>query len=224
MINLFCDGACEPKNPGGVATYGWIAYERQEDESNGKVLASGKDVVADGGKNATNNYAEYCGLGFALRWLQGQKYTDSIFVYLDSKLVVHQVLKEWKCNPEHLQKLRQRIWDLAKEMHLYTCNPKQKQTIEECGIQEKDQRYLVLQWIPREQNEAADALSKEAFVEHQERHGRSTRVPERRKKKAKAEVRCHGCGWKGSHTELLDDEDKDALVCPRCETSGIVAC
>jgi len=227
-INLYCDGACEPKNPGGVASYGWIMYERLEDGSNGPVLATEKKVVADGGKKATNNFAEYCGLGFALLWLQGQKYGGSIYVYSDSKLVIHQVAKEWKCNKEHLKKLRQRIWDIAGQMHLYICTPKQKQTIEESHLAEKDQRWLVLQWVKRDKNEAADALSTEAFVEFQAARGRSTKFPSRSKKPVSISppdntpCHCEGCGWKGSISELISDDDKDAFVCPTCNTIGIV--
>ena len=35
LVIIHCDGLCEP-NPGGVATYGWIA----RDEDTGKVLKS----------------------------------------------------------------------------------------------------------------------------------------------------------------------------------------
>ena len=42
-----------------------------------------------------------------------------------------------------------------------------------------------------------------------------------KKKKNKNErIRCDGCGWKGFLDELEEDEDKDALVCPRCGTIG----
>lgn len=180
-INLFCDGGCEPKNPGGVATYGWVIYERRDDGSNGNKLAFDKKVVADGGKLATNNYAEYCGLGFALRFLKDKEYQGSVYVYSDSKLLVNQVTMDWKCNKPHLQKLRKRIWDIADEMHLYPCSPTELKVIKESGLQDDGHGFLVLQWIPREQNEEADALSKKAFVEHQQAKGRSTRIPNRGK-------------------------------------------
>lgn len=178
-INLYCDGGCEPKNPGGVATYGWVLYERHENGNNGHRLAQGKNVVADGGKLATNNYAEYCGLGFALRFLKDKGYQGSIYVFSDSKLIVNQVTNDWKCNKTHLQKLRQRIWDIADEMKLYVCSPQELQVIQESSLQDDGHGFLVLQWIPREQNEEADALSNEAFVEHQQARGRSTRIPKR---------------------------------------------
>lgn len=180
-INLYCDGACEPKNPGGVATYGWVLYERLENGSNGSRLTKGMNVVVDGGKLATNNYAEYCGLGFALRFLKDKGYQGSVYVFSDSKLLVNQVANEWKCNKQHLRKLRQRIWDIADEMKLYPCSPTELQIIKESGLQDDGYGFLVLQWIPREQNEEADALSKKAFVEHQQAKGRSTRIPNRGK-------------------------------------------
>jgi len=140
-LHLAFDGSCEPKNPGGVASIGWLI----NDKLTGKRLAQGAQVVADGGKLATNNFAEYCALGFPLRWLKEQGWRGQLLVTGDSKLVVCQVKREWNCNAEHLQKLRQRVWDLFEEMEL------------ERG------KNLIVRWVPREENEDADALGRDRY-------------------------------------------------------------
>jgi ribonuclease HI len=52
---LFFDGACEPTNPGGIASFGFLLV------ANGKDITFGKGVVGRG-RAFTNNVAEYEGL------------------------------------------------------------------------------------------------------------------------------------------------------------------
>jgi ribonuclease HI len=54
----------------------------------------------------------------------------------DSKLVVHQVSGMWRCHKPHLDEVRERAWSVLAQV--VTC------------------------WIPREENEEADLLSKDA--------------------------------------------------------------
>jgi ribonuclease HI len=107
------DGGCEPKNPGGVATCGWVIY----DPSN-KILAEEARVVQDGGPLATNNYAEYCGLGFALKWLREQEWRGELNVQADSQLLVNQVTEKWQCKAKHLIPLRNKIWEHLEALNL----------------------------------------------------------------------------------------------------------
>jgi ribonuclease HI len=134
------DGSCEPKNPGGVGTYGWII------DRDGQRVASGSGCNSKGGPGSTNNVSEYAGLGFALRWLADHPGTmqpgDTLVLRGDSKLVVEQLAGRWKCNKEHLQKLKQRCLELLVGF----------------GGQWRTE------WIPREQNTEADALSQQAYV------------------------------------------------------------
>lgn len=133
------DGACEPVNPGGVATCGWTI--RCGDE----LLEAGCCEVCRG-VNATNNVAEWSALGFALRWLLDH-HTDVqpkvIELVGDSQLVVNQLNDSWRCNAPHLQKLRERCKAILEELHV----------------------TWTARWIPREQNEEADALSRRAYEE-----------------------------------------------------------
>lgn len=139
VLTIQFDGSCEPNNPGGVATAGFLILE------NGIVIASEAKFVRRG-TGATNNLAEWSALGFALRWLLDHRSCagDELILQGDSKLVVEQIAGRWKCNKDHLQKLKQRCLVLLAEIKPISWKS---------------------EWIPREQNSAADALSQRAYVE-----------------------------------------------------------
>lgn len=143
-IRVFFDGACEPCNPGGVATCGWVIYGVDD-----LVLTEGSLVVGDG-PNTTNNVAEYNALGFSLRWLTDHldKIVDAgqVNIFGDSRLVVEQVGGNWKCNKDHLRALRDRCRELMESL--------------------RKTHVVTLRWVPREENEAADALSRRAYESH----------------------------------------------------------
>jgi len=160
-ITLWFDGACEPRNPGGVASCGWIV------EIEGNEIESGCKVVAEG-QTATNNLAEWSALGLGLRWildhqaelpqlpedLTGSKGLPAAMLTIrgDSQLVVNQLKRNWACNKEHLRRLRDRCLEILAELNM----------------------NWVAEWIPREQNERSDALSRKAY---EQRTGK--RFPER---------------------------------------------
>ena len=133
---LFTDGSCEPVNPGGIAISAWAIY------SDSHLLAEHAQVVRNGGPQATNNFAEYCALGFALRWLLDQHWQGTLHAKSDSQLLVNQVQDKWQCKKPHLRKLRDRIWELMEQLHL-----------------QKD----CISWIPREENDYADALCRQVY-------------------------------------------------------------
>lgn len=139
VVTLHFDGACEPRNPGGVATGGWII--QREDRN---LVVRGCAEFARGPK-ATNNFAEWCALGCGLRAMLDRidDFAGCVLkIYGDSQLVINQLNRDWACNKEHLQKLRQRCDAILQELRLPA---------------------WIAEWIPREQNEAADALSREAY-------------------------------------------------------------
>lgn len=151
-LRIHFDGACEPKNPGGWATYGFVIT----DSADGTVIkAQGGLAYKQGHKMATNNCAEYAALGFALKFLEEEKWKGTLEIFGDSKLVVEQVNDNWACNKDHLQILRERVWSLLKAV----------------GEQ------WTIAWVPREENEAADTLSRSAYEE-----ATGLKFPERRKK------------------------------------------
>lgn len=62
---------------------------------------------------ATNNVAEYQAVITAVKWLKDfsqENEIDKIEFYLDSKLVVEQIKKNWKINEDHLRSLAQEAW------------------------------------------------------------------------------------------------------------------
>jgi len=92
MIILWFDGACEPKNPGGTASYGFIVkQDHNEIYRESKIVCSGPE--------ASNNVAEYNGLLNALRWLYKNGHKDSqIICKGDSRLVIEQINGRWNMN------------------------------------------------------------------------------------------------------------------------------
>jgi ribonuclease HI len=140
-LELWFDGACEPVNPGGTASCGWIVYRVEGNEK--ERIASGSNVVRRGGPLATNNYAEWCGVGCGLRWMldnmKDECHLAKLIVIGDSQLVLNQLSGKWKCKKPHLQALKRRVDEIIQQL--------------------KFERVEV-RWIPREQNKEADTLSK----------------------------------------------------------------
>lgn len=139
IATIHFDGACEPVNPGGVATGGWIVRDC------GQMLLA-QSRMFKRGEGATNNYAEWCALGCGLRALLTHRdmiLANHLYIYGDSMLVINQLNRKWKCNKEHLRKLRDRCEELLKDIGM----------------------MWTAEWIPRECNSEADELSREAYEE-----------------------------------------------------------
>lgn len=130
------DGACEPPKGGGVAAYGYVV-EGEGIYYEGRGLA-----VKPFSPHATNNVAEYAGAICALEWLAGQRYDGNVTLTGDSQLVVRQMLGEYEVRAPHLRAYYDRLRQLVGKF-----------------------RHVDFVWVPREQNQHADALSKEALVE-----------------------------------------------------------
>ena len=86
----------------------------------------------------TNNEAEYTALILLLKAAK-ERGVKELKIYGDSKLVDSQVSKLWKINLPHLRALAQEAWSLMEGMK------------------------VTLEWIPREKNKKADALSNEGI-------------------------------------------------------------
>ena len=139
---LLCiDGGCEP-NPGGVVACAWVIYD-----ANKRVLAEESRIVCDGGERATNNYAEYCALGFALKWLRQHEWRGDLTVRGDSQLLINQVAGKWKCRSSNLIPLRDRIWEYLDA--LFNC----------AGVS----KPCKFTWISRDENTYAHKLIERAY-------------------------------------------------------------
>jgi ribonuclease HI len=91
----------------------------------------------------SNNVAEYKSLIIALEWLEAIGYLETpVLVRGDSKLVIEQMSGRWKIKTGFYAAQARKAKELAARF--------------------KDIRY---QWIPREENEKADSLSRKESPE-----------------------------------------------------------
>lgn len=138
MITIHFDGLCQPKNPGGIATYGFVVHEGR------KRLHEECGLAAEPWTpGATNNVAEYTAVVKALEWAEGAGLARRpVVVYGDSDLVVKQLTGEYKVRAPNLVGLFTRARELAERF--------------------ADVRF---EWIPRARNAEADALTNRAYAE-----------------------------------------------------------
>jgi ribonuclease HI len=137
VIEVHFDGLCDP-NPGGIATFGFLV------RADGKLLHEAwGPACPPRDPGATNNVAEYTGLLRALEWLVAQKMTAGpVLVRGDSDLVIRQMKGEWKVKDPALGRLFAKARELAFRFP-----------------------SLRFEWVPRERNTDADALTNRAFRE-----------------------------------------------------------
>jgi len=89
------------------------------------------------GQGMTNNVAEYTAVIRGLECLHKRGWTHQVEVYGDSRLVIEQLKGNWKINATLIKPL----WKEAQKLMQEFTN-------------------ITFQWIPREQNKAADKQSK----------------------------------------------------------------
>ncbi len=102
---LYFDGACEPRNPGGIGTFGFVIYR------DGNLIKEGYGVIGRG-RGITNNVAEYSGLKAAVEWLNEQGIDDDITVKGDSMLVINQMAGRWRIKSDTSKRFVPQIKDL----------------------------------------------------------------------------------------------------------------
>jgi probable phosphoglycerate mutase len=99
----------------------------------------------------TNNVGEYSGVLLAVRYAK-ELQVDDLEIFSDSKLIVNQLNGSWRCKEAHLRKLRDQIWEEAESF-----------------------RKISIQWIPRDENQAADGLCRKAIAEARAKSPRDQR-------------------------------------------------
>lgn len=132
-IVVYCDGLCEP-NPGGTATYGWVARR------GGELLGQDCGVAAIG-QRATSNVAEYTAIIEALRWLSDTgRCGEHIVLHSDSQLAIRQLDGAYAVRSPQIYPL----WRSAiREANAFA--------------------DLQFRWVRRENNAEADALTRVAY-------------------------------------------------------------
>jgi ribonuclease HI len=93
MITAYFDGLCYPKNPCGVAAYGYLIYR------DGALINKGCRAVGEG-KGMTNNVAEYEGVKAVAQWVHDNGIDEKVEIRGDSQLVIMQLRGEWKVNSD----------------------------------------------------------------------------------------------------------------------------
>jgi len=134
MIEVWIDGSCYPVNPEGTACAGYVIKRK------GLTIAKGSKIVGKG-KGMTNNVAEYQALITAIEEIRKrQLHNEEITINSDSQLLVNQMNGNWKVKSQLLYPLYR---EAKKRVATYN---------------------LKIKWIPREQNEEADEMSRIAFT------------------------------------------------------------
>lgn len=110
----------------------------------GYVIYQGEKKLAEGGglagHNVTNNFAEYTALVEALKKLKELRIEGDVVVRSDSKLLVGQMDQGWKVKGGGYLQMLKEARDLLKEFG-----------------------SIGFEWVPREQNQEADLLSRVAY-------------------------------------------------------------
>lgn len=133
----YVDGACEPRNPGGTGGWGFVIRDAA-----GVLLKEGYGRL-NARPDMTNNVAEYCAAGAAVKAYKELGRSGPLLVRGDSQLVVKQMSGEWRVKQGAYVEIYHRLQRL-----LTTCDFK-----------------VHWEWVPREQNTYADDLSKRALAE-----------------------------------------------------------
>jgi ribonuclease HI len=128
------DGACEPFNPGGTATFGAVIKDQD-----GTVLSKEHGVVGKGDA-MSNNVAEYAGVLHVLKYLSSRP-PGRATIHGDSNLVINQLNGNWR---------------IKKGLYLAIAIETKELLAHLCGLGWQ----INFRWIPREQNEECDSLSK----------------------------------------------------------------
>ena len=131
----YFDGCCEPVNPGGTASFGAVIFEGKK-----RVWECSEIFFPQKGKEkeTSNNVAEYSGFIAILEYLLKQNLNkEKITIYGDSKLVIEQMKGNWRMKSGFYIPFAVKAKALLKSF-----------------------KKVDLQWIPREENDIADELSK----------------------------------------------------------------
>lgn len=133
MIKAYFDGCCEPNRDGGKMGYGGIIYRHEE------VIHTISYPFVSANGEASNNIAEYCGVIAVFRFLIAHELTqEETYIFGDSKMVIEQLKGNWAMNNgkylPYAERAVQLLLDFKQSPHL--------------------------EWIPKERNGEADALSR----------------------------------------------------------------
>lgn len=134
-LQCFFDGSCEPVNPGGTARWGYAVL-------NDDVIVKTDHGTIGKGEGMTNNVAEYQALIECLRYLTSHHKDDLIEISGDSNMIINMTTGKWGKKKPHKG------------------SPHLKPLLIEARKLFNELDNVDLFWIPREENQLADYLSK----------------------------------------------------------------
>jgi ribonuclease HI len=141
LTDAWIDGSCLPINPGGTAGYGLIVKQKD------MIIFQSAGIVGTGDQ-MSNNVAEFCALIALLDWYKDNTISGKIIVHSDSTLLINQITGKWKTSKKSSSKL------------YYPYFLRAKSKLVNCG-----EEHFNFEWIPRENNSGADALSTKIVIE-----------------------------------------------------------
>ena len=135
-MQIYFDGACEPKNPGGHMGWGMAVVEA------GAAIES-ESGYREAGPTNSNNVAEYLGICMALRRAiaAARAGEREIVIRGDSKLVIEQLNGRWKARDGHYMQAMREAKALLEELRQL------------CPA-------VAIEWLPGSENVHADAASR----------------------------------------------------------------
>jgi ribonuclease HI len=140
-ILAYFDGACEPVNPGGTASFGAVVFNRGE-----KIWECGELFHPEKGREheTSNNLAEYLGFLAILEFLfENGLNEEQITICGDSRLVILQMFGHWKIKGGFYAPFAAKAKALLAQHFPSTTG----------------------YWVPRDRNSIADKLSKTPLIE-----------------------------------------------------------
>lgn len=147
-IIAYFDGACEPFNPGGVATWGVVIFKGDQIDHKDCGIA-----CAPYTPQATNNYAEYTALIKALEFCLEKNFL-SLVVKGDSQLVIRQINGQYAVRSSNIMPLYKQAEALIKNF-----------------------ASIKFYWVPRGKNFLADEMSKKAYQDYLNSHKEEILMP-----------------------------------------------
>ena len=140
LICMF-DGMCQPINPGGVACYGFIIKENNNNRIY-QIYEEAGIAFEPFSKESSNNVAEYMALVKLLEWLVANHYNKfCILIQGDSQLIINQLSGKYKVKSEKLKIYYDKTKTLIQRF-----------------------KNLQIEWVIREKNKDADALANKAYI------------------------------------------------------------
>jgi ribonuclease HI len=140
VVTIYFDGLCEPRNPGGYACGGWYVPPVPGAPGLGEGIRGHRFYFK--GSGATNNQGEYRAALDALLAVWNLGYHGRVLLRGDSQLVIYQVTGKWGCKAPALKPL---LADLRASLARFEAPE--------------------VEWVPRDQNAAADEESRRAYDE-----------------------------------------------------------